>query len=52
MPNKKNVFLFVEESRSYKDRHVEDKILVSDDETIEQLFQEYQNDITSKVKTN
>lgn len=34
----KNVFLFVEESKTYNDRHKDDKIIVSDEEEIEQLF--------------
>ena len=37
-PNKKNVFLFVEESRNYNERHKEDKIILSDMETIQELF--------------
>lgn len=37
---KKNVYLFVEESRNYDDRHKEDKIVLSDKETIQKLFYE------------
>lgn len=37
-PEKKNVYLFVEESESYTERHKEDKIILSDKEAIEQLF--------------
>lgn len=38
-PDQKNVYLFVEESRNYKDRHErEDKIVLSDEETIKELF--------------
>lgn len=34
----KNVFLFVEESKTYEKRHEEDKIIVSDEEEINNLF--------------
>ena len=38
-PDQNNVYLFVEESRNYKDRHErEDKIVLSDEETIKELF--------------
>lgn len=37
-PDKKNVYLFVEESRNYNERHQEDKIILSDKEMIQQLF--------------
>lgn len=39
-PNKKNIYLFVEESRDYDKRHKEDKdkFVISDKETIKQLF--------------
>ena len=37
-PDKKNIYLFVEESRNYNERHKEDKIVLSDKEIIEQLF--------------
>lgn len=38
--DKKNVYLFVEESRNYEERHKEDKIIISDKETIQKLFYE------------
>lgn len=37
-PDIKNVYLFVEESKSYSERHPEDKIKVSDKEEIKKLF--------------
>lgn len=39
-PDKKNIYLFVEESRNYDERHKDDKdkIVISDKETIKQLF--------------
>ena len=37
-PDKKNVYLFVEESRNYNERHQEDKIILSDKEIIQELF--------------
>ena len=37
---KKNVYLFVEESKNYDERHKEDKIVLSDRETINKLFYE------------
>lgn len=37
-PDKKNVYLFVEESRNYDERHQEDKIILSDKEIIQELF--------------
>lgn len=37
-PDKKNIYLFVEESRNYNERHKEDKIVLSDKEIIEELF--------------
>lgn len=37
-PDQKNVYLFVEESRNYNERHQEDKIILSDKEMIQQLF--------------
>lgn len=37
-PDKKNVYLFVEESRNYNERHQEDKIILSDKEMIQELF--------------
>ena len=37
-PDKKNIYLFVEESRNYDERHKEDKIILSDKEIIQQLF--------------
>ena len=37
---KSNVYLFVEESRNYEERHKEDKIILSDKETIQKLFYE------------
>lgn len=37
-PGKKNVYLFVEESRNYDERHQEDKIILSDKEIIQELF--------------
>ena len=37
-PDKKNVYLFVEESRNYTERHQEDKIILSDKEMIQELF--------------
>lgn len=37
-PDKKNIYLFVEESRNYDKRHKEDKIILSDKEVIQQLF--------------
>lgn len=37
-PEKKNVYLFVEESRNYDERHQEDKIILSDKEIIQELF--------------
>lgn len=36
--DKKNVYLFVEESRNYDERHKEDKIVLSDKEVIQELF--------------
>ena len=36
--DKKNVYLFVEESRNYDERHKEDKIVLSDKDTIQELF--------------
>ena len=36
--DKKNVYLFVEESRNYDERHKEDKIVLSDKEAIQELF--------------
>ena len=36
--DKKNVYLFVEESRNYGERHKEDKIVLSDKEVIQELF--------------
>lgn len=38
-PNKNNIYLFVEESKNYDERHKEDKILISDKETIKELFE-------------
>lgn len=38
--DKKNVFLFVEVSKNYDERHKEDKIVISDKETIQKLFYE------------
>lgn len=35
---KKKLFLFVEESRDYDERHQEDKIILSDKQIIDQLF--------------
>ena len=37
-PDKKNVYLFDEESRNYTERHQEDKIILSDKEMIQELF--------------
>ena len=37
---KKNVYLFIEESKSYYERHKEDKIILKDKEEIEELFAE------------
>lgn len=39
-PEKKNIYLFVEVSRNYEERHKEDKIILSDKETIQKLFYE------------
>lgn len=36
--DKKNVYLFVETSRDYDDRHKEDKFRISDKQTIQELF--------------
>lgn len=36
--DKKNVFLFVEVSKNYDERHKEDKIILSDKEVIKKLF--------------
>lgn len=36
--DKKNVYLFVEESRNYDERHKEDRIVLSDKEVIQELF--------------
>lgn len=39
-PDKKNIYLFVEESRNYDERHKDDKdkFVISDKETIKKLF--------------
>ena len=37
-PERKNVYLFVEESKNYYNRHKEDKIVLTDEETINNLF--------------
>ena len=37
-PNKKNVYLFTEQSKSFEERHSNDKILLSDKETIKEIF--------------
>ena len=37
-PEKKNVYLFVEESVNYDERHKEDKIILSDEEEIKEIF--------------
>lgn len=36
--DKKNVYLFVEESRNYEERHKEDRIILSDKDAIQELF--------------
>lgn len=36
--DKKNIYLFVEESETYYDRHKEDKIILSDEEEIKKIF--------------
>ena len=36
--DKKNIYLFVEISSTYKDRHKEDKIIISNEEDINKLF--------------
>ena len=36
--DKKNIYLFVEISSTYKDRHKEDKIIISNEEDIDKLF--------------
>lgn len=36
--DKKNVYLFIEASRNYEERHKEDKIVLSDKDTIQELF--------------
>lgn len=37
-PGKKNIYLFQEESKSYYIRHPEDKIILSNEEEIKELF--------------
>ena len=37
-PSKKNWFLFVEESGTYEERHKKDKIILSEEQTIEEIF--------------
>lgn len=37
-PKQKNLWLFQEESKSYEERHKEDKILLSNEEQIKKLF--------------
>lgn len=37
-PGKKNVYLFVEESQNYEERHKEDIIKLTDEEIIKELF--------------
>lgn len=37
-PKKKNVYLFVEESINYDERHKEDKIILSNEEEIKEIF--------------
>ena len=37
-PDKKNIYLFLEESQNYNERHKEDKIILSNEQTIQQIF--------------
>lgn len=37
-PDRKNVYLFVEVSKNYDERHQEDKILLSDEQMIQKIF--------------
>jgi hypothetical protein len=37
-PDKKNIYLFTEESKTYEERHKEDKIVLRDEESINKLF--------------
>ena len=37
-PDKKNIYLFTEQSKSYEERHKGDKILLTDKEAIQELF--------------